>query len=73
MVSKIRKGILATILTALSVTGLLAGFKEYAKSFVRESVKEEILDMTDTGDLVFKVPAIYQAMIRPVNPCIWQE
>ena len=57
MVSKIRKGILASILTALSVTGLLAGFKEYAKSFVRESVKEEILDMTDTGDLVFEVPA----------------
>ena len=57
MVSKIRKGIWISVLFIVSLTGLLAGLKEYAKSFVRETVKEEILDKTDTRDLVFEVPA----------------
>ena len=57
MVNKFRKVILITAITLASLTGLLAGLKEYEKSYVRESVKEEILEKKDTGEVVFEVPS----------------
>ncbi len=57
MVRKICKIILITAIAVFCITGFLTGFKEYAKSFLRESVKEEILEKKDEGNLVFEVPA----------------
>lgn len=57
MVRRFYKSILITAIAVFSVTGLLTGLKEYTKSFIRESVKEEILEKKDAGDLVFEVPA----------------
>ena len=57
MVKKFVKTILIIILAVVSVAGLWTGLEEYAKSYVREAVKEDILEKTDSGVITYEVPA----------------
>ena len=54
---KCLKGLLAVITVLLLILGFLAMSKEYAKSYVRQSVVEDILNNPDKEDLTYEVPS----------------
>ena len=48
---------LAGVLVIFSVAGLLLFLEEYAKSYLRSTVKDEVLKRNTTDDVVYEVPA----------------
>ena len=57
MVRKYLLVVLKAFIVVLSVAGLIMFFKEYAKSYLRDSVKQDILRRSNTDDVVYEVPA----------------
>ena len=54
---KYLRPLLAGVLVILSVAGLLLFLEEYAKSYLRSTVKDEVLQRNTTDDVVYEVPA----------------
>ena len=57
MKNKYLRPVLAGVLVVLSVAGLLLFLEEYAKSYLRSTVKDEVLRRNTTDDVVYEVPA----------------
>ena len=57
MKSRYLRPLSAAVLTVLSVAGLLLFVEEYAKSYLRNTVKDEVLSRDDSDDVVYEVPA----------------
>ncbi len=51
------KGLVILLIVILFAFSFLAMSKEYAKSYVRQSVKEEIIKESDSEDMTYEVPA----------------
>ena len=57
MKSKYLKAALGAVLIVLSVIGMLLFLEEYAKSYLRDQVKDEVLNRKEDDDIEYDVPS----------------
>ena len=57
MKSKYLKAALGAVLIVLAIFGMLLFLEEYAKSYLRDQVKDEVLNRKDDDDIEYDVPS----------------
>lgn len=57
MKSKYLKAVLGAVLIVLAIFGMLLFLEEYAKSYLRDQVKDEVLNRKDDDDIEYDVPS----------------